>query len=189
MNVDIARVDPEDPDSALDLDKLWKILVTDINAECTQPWIEVIKNTYDGISISLDMIERQFIQIGAITWIPSWAFTNNVNNGWESGVAKDKASTIFYKRIEIYQKLTREIFEEFWNLMWTPENDRILEFWEIVTVSTSEILEIEEKKLNNWLTSKKMAIMQINNIDKEGAELILKEIAEELLLTKENDKI
>ncbi len=190
MNVDSARVDPTDINSALDLDKLWKILVTDTNAEWVQPWIEVVKNAYDWINISLEMIERQFIQIGSITWIPSWAFTNNVNNGWESGVAKDKASTIFYKRIELYQRLVIEIFNEFWNIVNTPEAKRVLEFAEIVTTSTAELLEIEEKKLNNWLTSKKRAIMSINKIDEAGAELILKEIEEEnLLLTKEDDSI
>jgi hypothetical protein len=40
------------------------------------------------------------MQISSITSIPSFAFTNNVKSGNDNGTAKEKASIIFYKKIE-----------------------------------------------------------------------------------------
>ena len=169
------RVDPSDPDSAIDMDKLWKILVSEAKDDI-KATVEIIKNSYESIATSLEMVEKQYMQISAITWIPSYAFTNNIKSWTDSWRAKDKEATIFYKRIELYQSLTREIFEEFWEIVGTPESERLLEFPEIVTVATADLLEIEEKKLSSGLTSRKRAIMTIHKVDEKWADEILKEI-------------
>ena len=181
------RVNPNDPNSPVDFKKLWKLVVWE---RWENAGVEIVKNTYDNIEANLKIVEKQFLQVSAITWIPTWAFSDTWTNSSNSGVAKDKQATIFYKRIELYQYLIWEIFAEFWELTKAPESERVLEFTEVVTTSTSELLDIEEKKLNNWLTSKLRAIMKANWITKEEAQIILEEIRQENNLNlNDNDKI
>lgn len=189
MDISHARVDPNDENSAIDMDKLWKILITESGSqEWIQPGIEIVKNTYESIDASLKIIDGQLMQISSITWIPSYAFISNIRLGNDSWKAKDKASTIFYKKIEWYHSVVRDIFEKFWERISTPEEERVLEFQEIITTSTKDKLEIEDmkienerKKVENGFSTREMAVMNIHSVDEWEAKNILKQI--------ENDKI
>ncbi len=184
MNIDHARVNPDDENSAIDMDKLWKILITDWeNSEWVQPGIEIVKNTYESITASLNIIENQLMQISSITGIPSYAFTNNVKSWNDNGTAKEKATTIFYKKIEWYHSTVRQIFTDFWDLIQLDDERRVLEFQEIITTSSKELLDIEAKKIANekmkvdsGFSTQKMGIMNIHNISEEEADNILQEI-------------
>ncbi len=184
MDIDHARVDPDDENSAIDMSLLWKILVTDgENSEGVQPGVEIVKNTYESIKSSLDIIDSQLMQVSSITWIPAFAFTNNVKAWNDSWNAKEKASTIFYKKIEWYHNITKDLFNKFWDRINLKEEERILEFQEIITTSAKDLLDIEDQKIQNekakvdsWFSTKKMAIMNIHNVDEKEADFILKQV-------------
>ena len=163
-------------DRVLDLDKLWKVITT---STWEWWWVEVIKNAYESINTSLDVMNSQFKQLSSITWIPLfffWLESTSWNDSWTS---KIKASGLLYKRIEKYRNIFKKLVSQYWDLIWLSEDKRDISFPEIVTSDLSEILDTEEKKLNNNLTSQIRSIMKVHNCSREQSEEIIYEIDEE----------
>lgn len=170
----------------INFDKLGKILTTS-SLDWAVWGIEIVKNTNELLVEALNHIESQIRNLSAITSIPIFAFWITSNEGNDSGTAKTKSMGLFYKKIQKYRDEFKWIVSQFWELHKISELERILEFPDLVTTDSSEILDTEEKKLKLWLTTKLRAIMRIEWVTKEEAEMILEEIKNEnLLLNTQN---
>ena len=93
---------------------------------------------------------------------------------------------MFYKKVERYRDVITKLFYDFWETFQIPENNQILEFWEITTSDPLEIITNEKLKLEAWIQSKLRAIMKINNTDEKEAKKILEEIKNENTINSNN---
>lgn len=159
-----------------DFAKLGKIVETD--ADNWSGDIKIIKNWNDLIKEALEFSERQLRQISAITDIPP-IFLGLDSQQWnDSGTSIVKSSGWFYKRIERYRKWIENVFYDVGQVIKTLAN--ITFVWDpIVTSDPTEVLDAEIKKIDAWLSSKKMSIMKINWVDEVEAAKILEEIQAE----------
>ncbi len=170
--------------SVTDFSKLWKIL--EIDADNWDGSVEIVKNWNDLIKEALEFSERQIRQISAITDVPTiflWLQNENQwNDSWTSIV---KSSWSFYKRIERY----RIWFE---NLLWDIKEALNIEIkltWNsIVTTDPEVIVDNEIKKLDAWLSTRKMSLMRIYNLTDEEATKMLQEIEAEKSLQISNNQ-
>lgn len=158
-----------------DFSKLWKNVET--NADNWTWTIEIIKNWNELVKEALEFSERQIRQISAITDIPPiflWLDSAQWNDSWTSII---KSSWWFYKRIERYRAWIENLF---WDINQVFSTIKTTFVWpSITTADPNEILDNEIKKLDSWLTSKKMAIMKIHSVDEIWAQKILDEIKKE----------
>ena len=156
-----------------DFNKLGKIVESD--AEIGKGDIKIIKNGNELIKEALEFSERQLRQISAITDIPAIFLGLDSKQGNDSGTSIVKSSSWFYKRIERYRDAIGDLYDDL-AAKFKEFKDVQLEWSSIVTSDPVEILDSEIKKLEAGITSKRRAIMKVQDIDEASAMKILEEI-------------
>jgi len=168
----------------VDFDKLGKVIMTnDLN--WTAWWLEIVKNTNNLLTEAIAFIDKQIRQISSISWIALHNFGIETTWGNDSWASKIASNWVFYKKIDKIRDFTIELFSLFDFIYKTTT---FIEFTPVVTSDLTELIDEETKKLEVWITSKKLAIMKIHDVDETEALKILEEISNETedKLTLEN---
>ena len=158
----------------IDFDKLGSIVTT--NSDNWSWDIKIVQNTNNLLTEALQFAESQIRLISAITDIPLFFFGMSQEWGNDSGTSKIKSSWSFYKRIENYRNKFTSLLNNVCDELNIKTN---IEYDNIIRIDEQEIIEVEEKKLLNGVTTRLRAIMKIHKVDKEEAQEILNEIQEE----------
>lgn len=168
----------------IDWDKLWKVV--EASSEMWEWTIEIVKNWNELLEQAILFMEKQIKFVSNISDVPLfffWVQQETWNDSWTS---KIKSSWAFYQRILFYRKQIENAIY-YYRKSIKGDSSVVFDWPPIIKLDEWDVLDIEIKKLNNWLTTKTKSLMLLYWVDENEAKKMLEEInveQDKILATK-----